>query len=1080
MNPARWQRINELFDQAVSLAPTERADFLQVHCAEDETVRREVEALLAIEPAAASFFGQPTADPLTRSRKSQTTRRLNAAPTLLDQSTTTQSLLQPDSRDEDENNANEADGEEPATWFPRLALGGIAAVGLLYLLFGWLALKYLNTERFGFSYGYLGDKFSVLLITPGSPAEGHLQAGDEILSINDERILSRIEPFAVLRQIPADDVCRMWVRRGGAEQTVEFSAAPYRSLSSTRLRYHVYGLPRGLIFLVVGLLILLLRRDDIFARLCVLAFLSLGVMNLRIMLFPLHERLTGYEIWLESSVLILGAGMNFIPVSFHTTLLFPPSANWPSSRFWQGLRNTLYVLSSLLALPLLLTVAAHHRPDVAAWLYAGSTAWFYGYQFVRGLYFPLGLVAICAVLVRNYTLAREVWQRRRIQLVVFGSTLALAPVVLLNLVDLLLRTTGENANLAYNSILWLTDSTTLVFPVIWAYAILTQRVYDVRVVIRRSLQYLLARNVLRLVLLLPLLALVLRIVSRPDQTVREVILGQPLSLALIALVLLSLHYQQQLLAWLDRRFFRAQHTQEQALFELIDELREAEQAPEMCQRVSKRLIEVLHPRFVAFFLQQPGTQEWQLVHHHGVVPEQITLPPDATFLRVLRQRQTALSYPLPRRGISLPPTERHWLEQVQASLLVPLLDSQECLIGLLLLGEKLSEEPYHLTDRRLLLSLARQMATTLEMTTLRVQVERKSRGERDVLARLSPRDSGEYLNLLRECPQCGACGGLTEALCTRCRCELELTLPIERTLEGRYRLKQLLGKGGMGAVYQARDERLRREVAVKVIKADFFGDKEALKRFEREAQTAAQLDHPNIVKVYDYGRTQTGGAATGGAWLVMELARGMTLREVLQQQHSLPVAQITEWLKQLFAGLTAAHRAGVIHRDLKPDNILIASEEAGQTVVKILDFGLAKLRQAGASLTGELTKPGVIIGTPGYMAPEQLTGGKATEQTDIFACGVMVVEMLTGQRPFNGRTRTELLDSINRQAFALPEKNAEIAVLNQALRQCLTNQPAARYRTVAHLEAALLPCLQNLNTCELTSARLTSTHHSTN
>lgn len=1062
MNPDRWQRINELFEQTASLAPSARTAFLQTACAGDEELRREVKALLDMKSEAASFFGEPSFDESgqeapTLSLAGQPTRRMEATTTLLENVNGTPMLPLPDFEEEPAAHFDERAG----TWFLRLTLGGLVGLTLLYLVFGWMALKYLKTERFGFGYGYLGDKVCVLLVVPGSPAEGRLQAGDEILAINDERFLSRVQPFAVLRQVPADGACRMLVRRGGHEQIVEFSAAPYPSFSPTRLRYHVYGLPRGLIFLAVALLILLLRRDDVFARVCVLAFLALGVMNLRIMLFPLQERLTGHEVWLESAVLLLGAGMNFIPLSFHTTLLFPPSANWPRSRLWQGLRNMLYAITGLLIPPLWLTVAAQHSPNLALSLYAHGTTWFYHYEFIRGLYFPLGLLAICAVLIRNYSLAQDVLQRRRIKLVVFGTLLALAPVVLLNLADLLLRTVGANARLTYNSVLWLTDSTTLIFPLIWAYAILTRRVYDVRVVLRRSLQYLFARNMLRLVLLLPLLTLVLHIASRPDKTVREVLLAQPLSLALIGLALLSLNYHQQLLAWLDRRFFRKQQEQEQALIQLADELREIEQVSAMCQHAGTRLLEVLHPRAVYFFLRQPETGEWQLQYSAGTATQPLTLPPDAMFLQVLRQRRVVLSCPLPR-ALKLPLEEQQWLARTQTSLLVPLLDLQERPNGLLLFGEKLSEEPYQPAERRLLLSIARQMATVLEMTSLRAQVERKARGERDVLARLSPHNSGAQLNLLRECPHCGACGDLSEDYCPRCRSELVLTLPIERTLEGRYRLEQLLGKGGMGAVYQARDQRLRRDVAVKVIKADFFGDKEALRRFEREAQTAAQLDHPNIVKVYDYGRTQTGGALTGGAWLVMELVRGTTLRAALSQRQTWTPAQVADWFSQLFAGLGAAHQAGVIHRDLKPDNLFIARNEASQTSLKILDFGLAKMRQAGESFTGELTRPGMLIGTPGYMAPEQLTGGKVTEQADIFACGVLAVEILTGQRPFTGSTRADLLEAINRKEFAFVGQTPEINALNQVLHKCLAPEAAARYQAIEQLEDALLPCLRLL------------------
>lgn len=347
-------------------------------------------------------------------------------------------------------------------------------------------------------------------------------------------------------------------------------------------------------------------------------------------------------------------------------------------------------------------------------------------------------------------------------------------------------------------------------------------------------------------------------------------------------------------------------------------------------------------------------------------------------------------------------------------------DSENQLAGVLLLGEKKSEEPYDPNDRRLLLAIAHQIATAIEVGQLRAQIKRKSKSERQVLARLD----AAQINLLRECPECGLCFDASAQQCAECGSDLILPLPVERTIEERYRLERLLGKGGMGAVYVATDLRLRRAVAVKLIHADYFGDKKLLRRFEKEAQTAARLSHPNIVRVFDYGRTQTGGVTSSGAWLVMELVRGVTMREELNRLGRLSPELAADWFQQLLDGLEAAHLASIVHRDLKPENVLISRDAQGQPHLQILDFGLAKLREASplAGNPGEglttLTKPGTIVGTLFYMSPEQLSGEMAGEPSDIFTIGVMVAEALTGHRPFDGKTPAD--DSGSHLAAAIP------------------------------------------------------------
>jgi serine/threonine-protein kinase len=210
-------------------------------------------------------------------------------------------------------------------------------------------------------------------------------------------------------------------------------------------------------------------------------------------------------------------------------------------------------------------------------------------------------------------------------------------------------------------------------------------------------------------------------------------------------------------------------------------------------------------------------------------------------------------------------------------------------------------------------------------------------------------------------------------------------------LEGRYRLEERLARGGMSTVYSATDLRLHRTVAVKIMADHLVHDPTFVDRFTREARAAAMLSHPNVVSVSDQGSDQ------GLVFLVMELVRGRTLRDLLQARGRLTVAEAFAVLEPVLSGLTAAHRAGIVHRDIKPENVLISTDG----VVKVADFGLARatVGTGRSSATG-----GVLIGTVAYLSPEQLERGRADARSDIYAAGVVLYEMLTGHPPYGGDT----------------------------------------------------------------------------
>src|SRR5262245_5144274 len=213
-----------------------------------------------------------------------------------------------------------------------------------------------------------------------------------------------------------------------------------------------------------------------------------------------------------------------------------------------------------------------------------------------------------------------------------------------------------------------------------------------------------------------------------------------------------------------------------------------------------------------------------------------------------------------------------------------------------------------------------------------------------------------------------------------------------------YEIIAQLGAGGMGEVWRARDTRLDREVAIKVLPANYANDEDRLRRFEQEARATSALNHPNILIVHDLGIHE------GAPYIVAELLEGEELSEMIKQGAIAPRKAI-DYARHVAEGLAAAHFKGVVHRDLKPENLFVTNDGR----VKILDFGLAKLRSQhfggidkDAPTQKRITDPGMIMGTIGYMSPEQVRGQETDHRSDIFAFGVILYEMLTGQRAFHG------------------------------------------------------------------------------
>lgn len=271
---------------------------------------------------------------------------------------------------------------------------------------------------------------------------------------------------------------------------------------------------------------------------------------------------------------------------------------------------------------------------------------------------------------------------------------------------------------------------------------------------------------------------------------------------------------------------------------------------------------------------------------------------------------------------------------------------------------------------------------------------------------------------------------------------------VGQILDSKYELIRRLGQGGMGAVYRARRKHIGDEVAIKVLLDKFVAGSEATERFRREARAAAMLRHPNVVAIHDFS---DGAGSSSPAYIVMELVEGRSLRDLLDQEGRIAAERLVTLMRGVCSGVSAAHRKGVVHRDLKPDNvIIIPPERSGDPeTVKVIDFGIAKLREADAG--AGLTQTGVLIGTPFYMSPEQCLGDPLDARSDVYSIGAIIYEMLTGAPPFTGNTPTAVLARhLTDTATPLGQLGVS-ARLASVPERALAKDPLERYQTVDDL-----------------------------
>src|SRR5450432_3921210 len=318
-----------------------------------------------------------------------------------------------------------------------------------------------------------------------------------------------------------------------------------------------------------------------------------------------------------------------------------------------------------------------------------------------------------------------------------------------------------------------------------------------------------------------------------------------------------------------------------------------------------------------------------------------------------------------------------------------------------------------------------------------------SRGPQGSLAAVNP----------RVCPTCGARYPADFRVCPRDATPLEDAPDDEdpiigQLLDGSYEVLRVIGEGGMGRVYEARHTRLHtKRFAVKLLHHELARQPEVVTRFQREAEAASVLTHPNVVGVYDVNTS-----ADGRPYIVAELLQGEELGNYLERVAKLPVVEAVHIVRQVCHALSAAHAHGIVHRDVKPENVFLAGPSA---TVKVLDFGISKV----AETSDGLTKTGTVMGTPDYMAPEQARGDRVDARADIYAAGAILYRALTGRKPFEGTDPMAILTAVLTQEPKRPstlEQSIPLA-LELVVQRTMAKTPSERFPTMLALEQALAP-----------------------
>jgi eukaryotic-like serine/threonine-protein kinase len=830
-------------------------------------------------------------------------------------------------------------------------------------------------EAEGLTFAFAGQ-LRVKTVDPRSAADrAGLRSGDEIVGVNGTAFRqgqttweAKLDWETVTLNARIGEPIALDVRRDGAPLRV--------ALVLQRERWARWASREGIdlavvrlvqfVTLAVGILVLYRRPFDPVAR--VGAWL-LGAVGVFCVTLPYRFAAVWHGIWLPAGVLLWIAHLSSLCVG---ALLFTFFLLFPVRRIDRTPRLAALWLPMLGALPFIryraLTV---YRPSAAFDVRDGFAI----LVAVSMVY----MVATVACAVWSYRHLQDATEKRRLRVLLAGGGFG---CVLGSAVFVGWWFSDSASLFRARAMGWLFPLLVIV-PVSFAYAILRHRLFDVRLIVRRGVQYALARRLLLSLVPALLLGMVIDLYVHRDEPMKDVVAARALVyLVLSALAVLAQFQRQRWMEALDRRFFRERYDAQRILRQVADDSRDAGSLERVAGRIVAQIALAVHPRFVVLMHRAAGADAFRplAAEPPGTGPERLSAGGKLIALARLLARPVEVSArETAWLSGQLPGEEVAAVREAAVELVVPIGTDPQGPDALLVLGERRSEEPYAREDQDLFQAIAGNLALLLSRDSA----------------------SGPGGASFRECPACGTCYDEAEGKCATDGTGLAV-VRLPRVLVARYRVDSRLGHGGMGTVYVASDLALHREVALKVLREDLAADRDAVERFEREARTAAGLSHPNVVTIHDFGVT-----AGGRAFLVMERLQGRTLREEMERCGAMPPHRVIALLRGVCAAVDAAHRRHLVHRDLKPENVFLAEVEDA-LIPKVLDFGIAKATLGAPRRGTRHTATGVLLGTPEYMAPEQLRGEDVNPSWDLWALGVLAHELLTGVHPFSsivvGRT----------------------------------------------------------------------------
>ncbi|MBV9496774.1 MAG: protein kinase [Acidobacteria bacterium] len=907
----------------------------------------------------------------------------------------------------------------------------VAAASALVLF---VFVSVLSRPTLQFEYSRQSGKVSNVI--PGGSAErAGLRNGDFVRAIRGEKIGRGVNPLYFVK---SGDVVPVVTDRG----TLNIEAVPFEQSRRDALRAGLgrvlWAVESYLIFplnvwmLCLGIVLLVLRPNNQDARLSAISLVAwaggnfLGDtagMGATLAVLPTIARIAIYAIDAYFVAVFFAACLRF-------AVIFPSESGVRVKPIWNA-------LPYLVSLPIFLEVfaAGLHR------LSGPGTI-------TDEVYFLLGpsiLVAALVVLAVRFFRIEDRNPKRRVGMIF----IAMLPGVLGFIVSIVISRLDLGAAWSRGGEI-LNKVTVFAASWIYAYAVVRHRMYNVRVLVRRSLQYAFARGTLFVLMSLPLVGLAAFLWAHRNSSLQTLLTGTPAIYILVILPLvLVASYRRRVLDALDRRFFREQYDARQLLLHVVSMVRDGSDLFGLSRVTLDEIEKALHPKHISIWQRYDDEQEFRRELSRG---DASTAPPALPTTAALATLLATDDDPLDLHSrhsrplvLRLPQAERDWLRDSDAYLLVPLVIENR-LGGIVVLGERMSEEPYGREDRELLRTVAAQLALTFDYSRLK-------KSPSFVWASQGGPTPTPLLDELRICTVCGRCFSSEHVQCDVDEQSLVREDGVPRTIDEKYVVTRLLGRGGMGSVYMATQKRLNRPVAIKVLLGHLVGSSSMRGRFEREARIVARLRHPAIITIHDFGVLPS----SKHAYLVMEYLEGQTLRRTINGG-ALDLGAMLDIFLPIADAVDTAHRSGIVHRDLKPENIMIVPDrDRGTATPRVLDFGLAKMSGPIGDDEATLVQSGQsvgIVGTLMYIAPELLRGADADARSDQYSLALIAYELLTGMHPF--AMCTDLAAVVKSQTEVEPEPLTNVPLpVASAIHRALSKDATQRWPSVAELASAM-------------------------